>query len=205
MKENAEAYAEAYAKAYVAKIDTEYSDKKYKITGNTLNENTYRYSIQSDTDENVCTIEIALTTWNYKEHNTRSNATDLYNGIYIRSLDTNEKYRGQGHATKLLLYTICLVFLSFKDKHLLFVKLDDATSGNQQRIKGHIYHKIGFTPTDLIELNTNRKNYVKGADSGRAVSMEYLLTVIVRKHMHMNGGASKRKTHKRKTKKTKRV
>jgi GNAT superfamily N-acetyltransferase len=196
MKENAD--------VYVTKIQKEYNDKDYKINGETLNENTYRYSIQSDTGDNVCTIVIVLTTWEYKAHNTRSNATYLYNGIYIHSLDTMEKYRGQGHATKLLLYTICLAFLSFEDKHLFFVKLDDATAGNQQRMKGHIYHKIGFTPTGRIELNTTRKNYVKGADSGRDISMEYLLTYTIPQHI-MKGGAFKQKSRKRKTKKNKRV
>ena len=193
------------AATYVAKIEKEYSDKYYKILGETLGINTYRYSILSNTGALVCTIIIVLTTGEYKIHNTRSNTIQSYNGIYIHSLDTSGEYRGQGHGTKLLLYTICLAFLSFEEKQLFFVKLDDATAGNQQRIKGHIYHKIGFTPTGQIELNMNRKNYVKGANSGRDVSMEYLLTVTVPQHMSMNGGSSKRKTRKRKTKKNKRA
>ena len=193
------------AASYVAKIEAEYRDKNYKISGETLGENSYKYSILSDINDIVCTIVIVLMTGEYKKHNTRLNAAPIHNGINIYSLDTNEKYRGQGHATKLLLYTICLAFLSFEDKHLFYVKLDDATAGNQQRMKGHIYHKLGFTPTGQIKLNMNKKHHVKGANSGRDVTMEYLLRVIVPSYMYVKGGSSKRKTRNRKTKKNKRA
>ena len=56
----------------------------------------------------------------------------------------------------------------------------------------------------------NRKDYMKGIDSGRVTTMEHLLTAIVPmklKEMESvkQGGSSKQKTRKRKTKKNKRV
>jgi len=211
MKENAQ--------KYVDKIEEEYKQPDYEIKGQKLQEdNKYLYSIQTGTGVKICTIAISLITEKFKIHHTRrntnSNTTQSYNGIYINYLSTNEGYRGQGHATKLLLYTVCLAFLEFEEKQLAFVKLEDATVGNQRRMKGHIYHMLGFIPIVLTELNMKRKYYMKGIDSVRVANMEHLLTAIVPmklkemksvQPMNQQGGSSKRKTHKRKTKKNKRV
>jgi len=199
------------AKEYVKIIQEEYKKKGYKIIEPPLNvdKKFFEYKIQNELNKDVCTIEILLIIKKYKRHHTRSNtnsnAIQPSNGIYISSLYTEEKYRGQGHATKLLLYAICNTFLNYLNLNLVFVKLEDATVGNQRRMKGHIYHNIGFTPTGIIELNMNRNDYMKGINSGRDVTMEYLLMAIVPMKSVKQGGSSKRKTSKRKTKKNKRA
>ena len=192
---------------YCININNEYERNKYTIPLKlypTSNSIVYEYKILSDKQDLVCTIQLSIALENYKHYYTRSDTAPSCYGIYISSLDTEKPYLRQGHATRLLLYAVCDVCLLNKYQKLSFVRLEDATVGNQRRMKGHIYHKIGFTPTGLIELNINQKDYMKGIDSERIVSMEYLLTVIIPNYM-MKGGSSKQKTRKSKTKKNKRA
>jgi len=201
---------EQNANKYIEKIEKEYE----KIIGSTEGVDKYTYIFKSTNEEIVFTIKFGIIEGEYAHYPLRSytelpNTTPICSGIFISWLETVPKYQGQGHASKLILYIICLAFIFYKDNPLLFVKLEDATNKyNQRLIKRPFYYTIGFTPTDLIEINISQSNRMKGVDSGRVASMEHLLTAIVPnklKHMNTQGGSSKRKTRKRKTKKNKRA
>lgn len=209
------------ANEYIKKIED-----KYKIIGSKQGVDKYTYIFKSTNEETVFTIKFGIIQDQYTHYNLRSytespNTKPVCNGIFISWLETHIPYQGQGHASKLILYIICLAFIFYEDNPLLFVRLEDATNKfNQTRIIGPIYYKIGFTPEGLIRLNNNHPGYIQGVDSGRVANMAYLLTAIVPKYMPSNtintnrgpsnmmnthGGSSKRKTRKSKTKKNKRA